>query len=222
MTNESITQLRQYAMEKTATLDAGPSLRPDDKALINLAVTSSVTTLDRAAIDDSIKRCLDLGATVGQVQEIIALTSGLGVHTLMASEVALLEAACSRGLIDSGRPLDDNEQTLWDKHVGDDPFWTGFSRELPGFLNAMLRLSPSLFEAFFIYCAVPWQSGTVRARIKELAAMACDVSPSHCFGPGFRIHLANAIALGVGRDAIIETLDIAAAAPIHSGYGVSP
>ena len=99
----------------------------------------------------------------------------------------------------------------------DDPFWTEFSEELPGFLPAMLRLSPDIFAGFFAYCAIPWRSGTVRAKVKELAALACDAAPSHCFRPGFRVHLKNAIKLGVGRGAIFQTLDIAAAAPAHSG-----
>ncbi len=52
--------------------------------------------------------------------------------------------------------------------------------------------------------------------------MACDACPTHCFGPGFRVHLTNAIALGVSRQAILEVLDIAAAAPLHDGYSISP
>ena len=74
-----------------------------------------------------------------------------------------------------------------------------------------------IFIGFFEYCAIPWRSGTVRARIKELAALACDAAPSHRFRPGFRVHLKNAIALGVGRHAILQALDIAAAAPEHRG-----
>ena len=82
----------------------------------------------------------------------------------------------------------------------------------------MLHLSPDMFVAFFNYCAIPWETGHVAAHIKELAAMACDITPSHCFGPGFRVHLSNVIKLGVGRQAIMEALDIAALAPIHIGY----
>ena len=74
------------------------------------------------------------------------------------------------------------------------------------------------FSAFFDYCAVPWKSGRVRAVLKELIAMACDATPAHRFGPGFRLHLRNAIALGAGRRAVMETLEIAAAAPAHDGW----
>jgi hypothetical protein len=81
----------------------------------------------------------------------------------------------------------------------------------------MLLLSTDQFIAFFEYCAVPWKSRQVRAKVKELTAMACDATPAHRFLPGFRLHLANAVALGAGRLAIEEAMAIAAAAPQHQG-----
>ncbi|MBA4355639.1 MAG: hypothetical protein C0409_13210 [Novosphingobium sp.] len=217
MTAISIAALRAEAEELTCGIADGEPLDALAVALVTLATSASVTALDRAPIDAAISQCFDAGATVGQVQEILALTSGLGVHTLMVSASTVLAAANARGLIDAQAPFDAERQALWDRHVGDDPFWTGFSTELPGFLDAMLRLSPDIFTGFFEYCAIPWRSGTVRARIKELAALACDAAPSHRFRPGFRVHLKNAIALGIGRSAIMQALDIAAAAPEHRG-----
>lgn len=217
MATISIAALRAEAKDLTRGIAQGDPLDPLAAALITLAVSASVTALNRSSINAEIGRCFDAGATVGQVQEILALTSGLGVHTLMVSASAVLAAASTRGLVNAEAPLDAERQMLWDRHVGTDPFWTGFSTELPGFLEAMLRLSPDIFTGFFEYCAIPWRSGTVRARIKELAALACDAAPSHRFRPGFRVHLKNAIALGIGRSAIMQALDIAAAAPEHHG-----
>lgn len=214
----SVADLRAIAEERCTDIDIGEPLEPLQSALIALAVSTSVTLLDRKEIESAIALAFDVGATVEQVQEIVALASGLGVHSLMASVVPILDEARRRGLIDSNEQLDPERQALWDKHVGSDPFWNAFSDELPGFLIAMLRLSPDIFVGFFEYCAIPWKTRTVRAWIKELAAMACDATPSHRFGPGFRVHLANAIKLGVGRKAIAQTLDIAASAPIHQGY----
>ena len=217
MTSLSLADLRREAEALTCDAPAGDPLDPLARALIALAVAVSVTALDRGAIDATIDAAFDAGAGAAQVQEIIALVSGLGVHSLMASARPVLEAAQRRGLVDADTPLDPERQRLWDQHVGDDPFWSGFSAELPGFLEAMLRLSPATFAGFFAYCAIPWQSGTVRARIKELAAMACDATPTHRFRPGFRLHLKNALGLGIGRAAILEALDIAARAPEHRG-----
>ena len=217
MSKLSIKDLRAQAEALTADLPEGEPLDAMAQALIELAVAVSVTSLDRAAMAASVAKALDAGASADQVQEIIALVSGLGVHSLMVSARVVLDAAEQRGLIDASAPLDPERAKLWEQHVGDDPFWIGFSEELPGFLDAMLRLSPDLFAGFFAYCAIPWASGTVRAKIKELASMACDASPTHRFVPGFRLHLKNAIQLHVGRTAILQALDIAAAAPLHSG-----
>lgn len=213
----SITDLRAEAGSLTAGLPAGAPLDALEAALVALAVNVSVTALGRTAVNEAICGAMDAGATVAQVQEIIALVSGLGVHSLMVSSVTVLDEAANRGLVRLEEPLDPERQQLWDKHVGGDPFWDGFSAELPGFLEAMLRLSPDIFVGFFDYCAIPWRSGAVRARVKELAALACDAAPSHRFRPGFRVHLKNAIKLGVGRTAIFQALDIAAAAPEHRG-----
>ena len=217
MSEISVDELRAEAAALTAGIDRGEPLDPLAAALIALAVQASVTALDRAGIEAAITRCFDCGASIGQVQEILALTSGLGVHTLMTTAVAVLGAARDRGLIDADSPLDAERHALWDRHVGDDPFWIGFNQELPGFLEAMLRLSPDVFTGFFEYCAIPWRSGKVRGWIKELAALACDAAPSHRFRPGFRVHLKNAIALGIGRCAILQAIDIGAAAPEHRG-----
>ena len=211
-----IDELGTLARDKTAKLAAGESLEPLERALIELGVAVSVTSLDRSAIDQAIVAALKAGANAGQLQEIVSLVSGLGVHSLMASATAIVRAAADRGQ-DFSQPLDMTQQCLWNLYVGDDAYWTEFDKVVPGFLDALVRLSPDQFEAFFIYCAVPWKSGSVRARTKELAALACDATPAHRFLPGFLLHLDNAIAVGVGRRAIMETLEIAASAPPHQG-----
>lgn len=201
-----------------ATGDAGDPLAPPDAALIRFGVYASVTSLDRSAVAQGIADALAAGATPAQIQEILSLVSGLGVHSLMVASATLVEQVRAAGFAIADT-LTPEQEKLWDNHVGKDPFWIGFERELPGFLRSMLVLSPDQFEAFFQYCAVPWKSGQVRSRIKELTAMACDATPAHRFLPGFRLHLANAVALGAGRLAINEVLTIARTAPVHQGTG---
>jgi alkylhydroperoxidase/carboxymuconolactone decarboxylase family protein YurZ len=168
------------------------------------------------AVDEALENALATGATPMQIQEILSLVAGLGVHSLMMTSVRLVEAAKRAGT-DVEVQFDDQRQALWDKYVGDDHYWDRFDRFSPGFLKAMLHLSPAQFEAFFAFCAVPWRGKTVSTATKELVAIACDASPSHRFLPGFLHHLEMAVAMGIGRRAIIETLDIAAAAPVHRG-----
>lgn len=208
---------QQVALEATASLPDGEPLDLQAAAMVQLGVATSVTSLDTDAINDAIKGAFEAGASVAQVQEVIALVSGLGVHSLMVSAARVLEQAAGRGLVDRNLPLDAEREALWRAHVGDDPFWVGFEREVPGFLDAMLRLSPDIFQAFFAYCAVPWKSGAVRPLVKELVGIASDATPTHRFLPGFRLHLRNAIKLGAGRKAILQTVAMAAAAPKHRG-----
>lgn len=210
----TLEKLATIAREQTS--EPGESLSALDLQLIRLGVAASVTSLDRRAIGEAIGGALAAGATPAQVQEIVSLVAGLGVHSLMATSNAIIDQAKSSGMQISDA-LDTSRQELWDKHVGDDPFWLGFEAELPGFLRSMLILSPDQFTAFFEFCAVPWKSRQVRARIKELTAMACDATPAHRFMPGFRLHLRNAVALGAGSVAVGQALEIAFAAPEHQG-----
>lgn len=213
-----MTNLEDMEALAVVALDGAVDGEPLDDlsaALIQLGCCVSVCSLDRSAIDSSIEKAFAAGASVEQIQEVIALISGLGVHSLMVSSVPVLEAARRHGRLD--RTMDAERVALWDRYVSDDPFWKAFEAEVPGFLQSMLILSPDIFEGFFAYCAIPWKSGTVRAATKELIAMASDATPSHRFVPGFRVHLRNAIALGASKTMVREALRIAARAPEHSG-----
>lgn len=211
-----VVELRGEAEAALANEVDGNLLTTFERAMIRLGLAASVTSLDQNAIEGAVEEAFREGATSRQVQEVVSLVSGLGVHSLMVSATTVLAGARRFGeIVDA--PLTVDQQKLWDRYVGDDPFWDSFERRMPGFLEALLRLSADQFAAFFIYCAVPWKSGSVRAQLKELIAMASDATPAHRFRPGFLLHLDNAIALGAGRLAILETLDIAAAAPPHIG-----
>jgi len=198
------------------TIEDGPPLSAQERAFMKLGLAASVTSLNTHAIDLAIQEAFDAGATPGEIQEVVSVVSGLGVHSLMVTATAILSRARLAGY-DIDAPLTEFEAAKWAARVGEDPFWSAMEDELPGFLRAMLRLSPFQFDAFFDYCAVPWKSGLVRARVKELLAMASDATPAHLFMPGFRLHLANAISLGAGRRAIDECIELAACAPPHVG-----
>lgn len=215
----TVDDVRDEAEALIANAADGDPLDPVARALIDLAVKASVTSLDVPAFEAAMAAALDAGASAVQVQEIISLVSGLGVHSLMVSARRLVELAVARGDAALAGPLDPAQQALWDRYVGDDPYWTAFEADVPGFLDALLRLSPEQFRGFHDYCAIPWKTGSVRALTKELAALATDAAPTHRYMPGFRMHLRNALKLGAGRTAVRETLAIAAAAPVHPGIG---
>jgi alkylhydroperoxidase/carboxymuconolactone decarboxylase family protein YurZ len=213
----SVEDLRAEALRSLESVAEGDALDEVTAALIGLAVRVSVTVLDMEGARIFAERALDAGATGPQISETLVLVSGLGVHTLMEGSAPMADLLRERGDAELSAPLDDRRVELWERCVGEDPYWNQVEAVSPGFLDSLLRLSPEAFEAFFAYCAVPWQTRALRAVTKELIAMAADATPSHRYRAGMGLHLANAIHLGAGRAAILETLDIAAQAPPHRG-----
>lgn len=214
--DERLAELRAWIEECLAPIPDLDELDLRARRSIRLAVCLSVTSLRRDKINRSLREALDAGVSIAQVEEIMALVSGLGVHSIMATADALLDAAEASGQIDRAKPLDDARRQLWNQHVGKNAYWEGFSVYFPGFLDALLRLSPDLFVGVIEYCALPWKSRSVPAVVKELAAVACDATPSHIFLPGLRLHIDNAVKLGAGKLAIMEAIDVAASAPAVS------
>ena len=184
--------------------------------LVELAINISVTTLDAAGTQQCIGKALDIGVSGEQIFEVIVLVSALGTHSLMLGAPLLLEALRGRG-IETANALDEEQLRLRDKFIGEDRYWITFEKEVPDFLDALLRLSPETFEGFFQYCALPWKNGALSVLAKELISFAVDAVVTHRFLPGLRLHLENSIKLGAGRDAISQILEIAAAGPEHSG-----
>ncbi|AOE86702.1 carboxymuconolactone decarboxylase family protein [Pseudomonas sp. BN417] len=213
----TLEEIGTYAEGFLESVLDGEPLSERDAALIGLAVRASPSALDMQGTQDYVRRALDAGASAAQVHEVLVLVSGLGVHTLMVGSSTVAAVLRERGDLSISAPLDSLRQQLWDQYVGDDPFWDSMEQQVPGFLDALLRQSPEAFEAFFMYCAVPWKTAALRAYLKELISLAVDAAPSHRFMPGLRLHLANAVQLGVGRKAILQALAIASDAPLHRG-----
>ncbi|WP_346842846.1 carboxymuconolactone decarboxylase family protein [Rhodococcus sp. A14] len=211
-----IGDLRVLAEGILKDVDEGPALDEQTRVLTHIAVCSAATTMDVAGTGRYIEEALDLGLDATQIQEALTVVSGLGVHTLFEASRQLSSAVLRRGGGEA-EPLDASQQDLWDRHIGTDPYWQRMEDELPGFFDALLRMSPETFVAFFDYCAVPWKSRALRAVTKELISLAADSTPTHRYKPGFLLHLKNALDLGAGARSIREVLDIAAAAPEHHG-----
>lgn len=211
----TIQDIEKEAESLLADTPAGQPLPPTARLLIQVGVCASVTSLETGALVKSMDDALAGGVSGAEIQEIIALVSGLGVHSLMLAAPLLVQRLAPAN--EELPPLSEEQRNLWDRYIGHDPYWAAFQEEFPGFLESLLRLSTDGFRAFHDYCAVPWLSGHVKALTKELAALASDATPTHRFLPGMRLHLRNALKLGAGQLAIRETLAIAAAAPQHEG-----
>lgn len=213
----TLAALRAQAEPILATARSGRPLDRATAVLTEFALCAAVTSLDAEGTRALAANALDAGITSEQLQEVLSLLAGLGVHSWMEGSRHLASVLRERGEGDLDAPLDEARQALWDRFIGEDPYWVPFEEEVPGFLEDLLRLSPEAFESFFPFCAIPWRTATVTARTKELIALASDATPAHSFGPGFRLHLRGAIHAGAGRQEILDVLEIAAATPPSPG-----
>lgn len=213
----TLADLRAQALTRLDGTAEGAGLTPADSALIRLALALSPTCLNPAAIKIAGADALAAGVPGRALHEVAVLVSALGVHTLMAASgpLARLRAAAGEPVLSA--PLSPEQTAIRDRRIGADRYWQRFETAVPDFLDPLLRQSPPAFEAFFDYCALPWRDRTLSALQMELISLAVDACLTHRFGPGFRLHLDNALNLGAGRAAIIATLDLAAAAPAHDG-----
>ena len=207
--------LRAEAEKLLAQAPPGQPLSPLDRALVEYAVCACVTILDLAGARRHAEAALDLGATPAQLHEVLALASGLGVHTLMEGSRDLADLVVSRG---GDLPLvDGRREELRDRLLGAGTYWEVFEKHVPGFLDALLRLSPEAFEGFISYGSIPARTRQLPTLLKEIIAVAVDALPNHRYQPGLGLHLANALRLGAGRAEVLEAVDLAAAAPAPPG-----
>ena len=206
-------EIRAVAEDALRGVADGDHLDDVTAALIGLSVRAVVTTMDTEGSEQHIRLALAAGATPAQVQEVLTVVAAIGMHTFFESSRQLARIAAE---LDTAAPATADRE-LWARYVGDDSYWARAEVAVPGFLDALLRMSPEAFAAFFEFCSVPWKSRTVPALTKELVSLACDATPGHRYLPAFRFHLANALRLGAGALIVRDTLSIAEKAPLPRG-----
>ncbi len=209
----------EVAAEVTALLDGvpeGAELDPRTAALVELAVVAAPTTLHLAQTSAALRPALDAGVTAEQLQETLVLVSGVGMHTLIGTILA--DELRARGDLALDRPLEGEAAEFARCLLDSGGREARVARVSPDFWPNLLRLSPmSAVRAVAEYRAVPWASTTLTALQRELIGIAVDAMPSHRFLPTLLLHVRQATALGAGRRAVRQVLDIAAAAPDHPG-----
>ncbi len=213
----TIDDLRDIARAATAGEEAGEGLTELERSLIRFGLAAAPTALDVEGMKRHGREAAELGATPEQLSCILMLVAPLGMHTLHEGIREL------RPIVEELEPtalsheLTPEQAALKEQYEANSSYWTRLDAQIPGFLDGLLRLSPSAYRQFFEFCAVAWETDVLDARTKELVYMAADATPTHRYGPGFRLHLDNARRMGASPTQIEETLELAAAAPPHRG-----
>ena len=204
-----LAMLRTHALERLADVDEGDALEPLIAAYVAFGVASCATTMNDDGMRAAASSAIDLGATLEELAEVTVLVSAVGMHSMNEGARVLKELARESG---PKLPEPAGPDAEYLAKLLADPYWQRLDEQLPDFADTIVRLSPEAFRGFVDYCSVPWRAGSLPAKTKELVYLGIDATQTHRYGPGFRIHLGNAIDLGSSRREILEVLEIAAAA----------
>jgi alkylhydroperoxidase/carboxymuconolactone decarboxylase family protein YurZ len=82
--------------------------------------------------------------------------------------------------------------------------------------DPLLDLAPDFFEAYSRLSSVPWRTGTLSPKVRELLYIAIDSSTTHLYEPGLRVHIRNALRHGATRDEIMEVYQLTSVLGVHT------
>jgi alkylhydroperoxidase/carboxymuconolactone decarboxylase family protein YurZ len=82
--------------------------------------------------------------------------------------------------------------------------------------DPLLEIAPDYFEAYAKLSSVPWKTGTLSPKVKELLYIAIDSSMTHMYEPGLRVHIRNATRHGATRDEIMEVYQLTSSIGVHA------
>jgi alkylhydroperoxidase/carboxymuconolactone decarboxylase family protein YurZ len=190
-------------------------LEPKVKEFVYIAADAAATHLYEPGIRQHIAAAFGHGATREEIMEVIELTSTLGIHASNIGVPLLLEVLQEEGLRDGPAPLDDRRERLKAEFTANRGYWHEF-------WDGLLELDPDLFEAYTEFSSVPWRTGTLPPKVKELIYIAFDASATHLYVPGLKLHMQNAVRLGATAGEIMEVLAIVSVIGIHAATTATP
>ena len=186
-------------------------LEPKVKELIFIAVDAATTHLYEPGLRIHMRNAMEQGATRDEIMEVLQLVSVLGLHSVTEGVPALVDEfqKAGRGADVEIPEFDENQNRLKDEFVRTKGYWSDY-------WDQVLGLTPEFFEAYLRLAAVPWETGVLEPKVKELIFIAIDASTTHLYERGLRIHIRNAMDQGATREEIMEVLQLISALGIHA------
>ena len=105
--------------------------------------------------------------------------------------------------------LSEHQQKLKHEFIEHRGYWSPLWQQV-------LELNPDFFEAYSAFSSVPWRTGPLPAKVKELIYVAVNIATTHLYLPGARTHMANAIKFGATRDELMEVIQLVSVLGIHA------
>lgn len=82
--------------------------------------------------------------------------------------------------------------------------------------STLAQYDPAFFEAYLQLRSVPFRTGPLPAKYKELILIAINAATTHLYAPGVRRHIQNALECGASREEILETIQLTTVLGIHA------
>ena len=79
-----------------------------------------------------------------------------------------------------------------------------------------------MFEYYIEFSSVPWRTGVLSPKVKELIYCAFDASATHLYEQGLKLHMRNAIGYGATKEEIMEVLEIVSLIGMHGAEAAAP
>jgi len=185
------------------------------REFIFIAADAAATHLYEPGIRQHVRAALDLGASAAEVMEVLELTSTLGIHACNIGVPLLIEVLTEEGVRTGAASLTPHQERLKAEFAASRGYWHEF-------WDGLLELDPELFAAYLDFSALPWRTGVLDPKVKELVYIAFDAAATHLYVPGLKLHMRNAVRLGAAAAEIVEVLEIVSVIGIHAATVGAP
>jgi alkylhydroperoxidase/carboxymuconolactone decarboxylase family protein YurZ len=185
------------------------------KAFISLTACAAATHLYAPGIREHLDAAIRYGATREELIEVLELASTVGIHASNVGVPVLLEVLEEEGMRQGPTPLDARREALKRSFIENRGYWHAS-------WEGLLELDPDLFEAYVDFSSVPWRTGVLEPKIKELMYCAFDAAATHLYVPGLKLHMRNALRYGATAEEIMEVLEIVSVIGIHGAVLAAP
>lgn len=185
------------------------------KELIYIAVDANATHLYLPGVRQHVQAALRLGVSPAEIMEVLELTATLGIHAMNIGVPILVEVLEEKGLRSGPDPLGERQQRLKAEFTEMRGYWHTFWDE-------MLELDPEMFAAYTEFSSVPWRTGKLEPKVKELVYIAFNTAATHLYTKGLKLHIENALGLGATPQEILEVMEIASVLGIHAVLAGAP
>ena len=190
-------------------------LTPQVKELVYIAVDANATHMYLPGVRLHIREALKLGVTPEQVMEVLELCATLGIHAMNIGVPILVQVLEEKGIRPASGPLSPRQEEIKARFARERGYWHEF-------WNDILEFDPELLAAYTEFSAIPWRTGTLEPKVKELIYIAFDTAATHLYTSGLKAHIENAIGYGATPAEILEVMEIASVLGIHAVLTAAP